>query len=459
MRSLTFAGIAALTLAAVSGPARADTLADALVAAYENSGLLEQNRALLRAADEDVAQAVANLQPVIDYVVQSQFTNVTGGDFASNVTTTAQLSFELLLYDGGANRLGVDAVQETVLATRQSLLGIEQNVFFQAVSAYVGVREARDIVAVRQNNVGLISEELRAARDRFDVGEVTRTDVALAESRLAEARSELAQAQGALTRAVEEYGRIVGREPGSLQAPSSLPQIPGSTDEAKGVALRTHPDIRASQRRIAAAELRVDQAEARLEPRISLQSSIQVDEDDLNDRFDPLESVGVIANGTIYQGGRLSSQIRQAMASRDAERGDLISIRRLVEADVGNAYADLRSASASLVATAEQIRAADIAFQGVREEATLGARTTLDVLEAEQDLLDARTLRISAEADQVIAVYQVLQSMGLLTADHLGLGIQTYDPAAYYNLVNEGPAIMSEQGRALDRVLRAIGND
>ena len=459
MRSLTFAGITALTLAVFSGPARADTLADALVAAYENSGLLEQNRALLRAADEDVAQAVANLQPVIDYTVQTQFTNVTGGDFASNVTTTAQLTFDLLLYDGGASRLGVDAVQEVVLATRQSLLSIEQSVFIQTVSAFVGVREARDIVSLRQNNLRLIGEELRAARDRFDVGEVTRTDVALAEARLAEARSELAQAQGALTQAVEEYGRIVGREPGNLQPPGALPQIPGSIDEAKGVALRTHPDIRASQRRIAAAELRVSQAEAQLEPRISLQSSIQVDEDDLNVEFDPLESVGVVANGPIYRGGRLSSQIRAAMASRDAERGDLISIRREVEANVGNAYAALRTAVASLAATAEQIRASDIAFQGVREEATLGARTTLDVLEAEQDLLDARTLRISAEADQVIAVYQVLQSMGLLTADHLGLGVQTYDPAAYYNLVNEGPAIMSEQGRALDRVLRAIGND
>ncbi|MFQ6552601.1 TolC family outer membrane protein [Aestuariibius insulae] len=458
MRSSTILGAAIALGLAASAPARGETLADALVLAYENSGLLEQNRALLRAADEDVAQAVAALRPVINYTLRGQYTNITGGTFETNTSTTAELNADFLLYDAGATRFGIDAVKETVLATRQALIDVEQNVFIQAVSAYVSVREALEIVSLRQNNQRLITEELRAAEDRFEVGEVTRTDVALAQARLAEARSDLAQAQGALQQAIEEYGRVIGAEPRNLAAPRGRPQIPASISEAKAIALRTHPDIRASQRRIAASELRVQQAEAAVSPNITARATLGIDEDDLNDRFDSTESVGVTLSGPIYQGGRLSSGIRQAMNNRDAERANLLSIRRQVEANVGNAYAILQSARASQIAVDQQIRAAEIAFRGIREEATLGARTTLDVLDAEQDLLDARSRRISADADEVIAVYQILQSMGLLTADHLGLGIQSYDPAAYYNLVNEAPVVRSEQGRALDRVLRAIGD-
>ncbi len=458
MRSYTILGAAIALGLAASGPARADTLADALVSAYENSGLLEQNRALLRAADEDVAQAVAALRPVINYTLRGEYTNITDGTFETNTSTTAQLTADFLLYDAGATRLSVEALKETVLATRQTLIDIEQTVFIQAVSAYVRVREALEIVSLRQSNLRLIGQELRAAQDRFEVGEVTRTDVSLAEARLAEARSDLAGAQGALQQAIEEYGRVIGSEPRNLEAPRGRPQIPASIPDAKAIALRTHPDIRASQRRIAASELRIRQAEAAVSPNITARASLGIDEDDLNDRFDSTESVGITMSGPIYQGGAISSGIRQAMNNRDAERGNLLSIRREVEANVGVAYASLQSARASQIAVDEQIRAAEIAFQGIREEATLGARTTLDVLDAEQDLLDARASRISADASEVIAVYQILQSMGLLTADHLGLGIQAYDPAAYYNLVNEAPVVRSEQGRALDRVLRAIGD-
>ena len=174
---------------------------------------------------------------------------------------------------------------------------------------------------------------------------------------------------------------------------------------------------------------------------------------DLNDS----RSIGLTASGPIYQGGRLAAQVRQFMARRDAARAGLHLVRHNVEANVANAFAFYEVARASRQASEQQVRAATVAFRGVREEATLGARTTLDVLNAEQELLDARANAISAQADEVIGSYRVLSAMGLLTAEHLRLPVQIYDPSAYYNLVKDAPAALSDQGQALDRVLRAIG--
>jgi outer membrane protein len=170
-------------------------------------------------------------------------------------------------------------------------------------------------------------------------------------------------------------------------------------------------------------------------------------------------SLGVEMRGPIYRGGRLTSQQRQAMAQRDAQLALLHLAGLQVKQDVGDSYANLRAARASRTASREAVRAAQVAFDGTREEATLGARTTLDVLDAEQDLLDARANLISANADVVIAAYSVLASIGELTARDLNLGVQTYDPAAYYELVKDAPIESSPQGQKLDRVLRALGKN
>jgi len=173
---------------------------------------------------------------------------------------------------------------------------------------------------------------------------------------------------------------------------------------------------------------------------------------------DPAETASVTLNvsGPIYQGGNLSARERRALALRDASRGNLHNVRHGVQQGVVNAVSNLVAAKASLEASERQIRAARVAFEGVREEANLGARTTLDVLDAEQDLLNAETNRISARADQYIATYQVLESMGMLTAQRLGLPVQIYDPSAYFDLVKNSPAKRSKQGKQLDRVLRAL---
>ncbi|MBD3662789.1 TolC family outer membrane protein [Sulfitobacter aestuariivivens] len=461
--------LAAILLLLVTGLPRAggaETLADALVSAYNHSGLLDQNRALLRAADEDVAAAQAALKPVLRWsgsVTRTFGTRqVSGSGFSSSVNGTSVdlgLIAELLLYDGGNSKLQIEATKETVLATRDTLINIEQQVLFRAVAAYMGVIEASESVALRNNNLRLLTQELRAARDRFEVGEVTRTDVALAEAQLAQARSGLAGAQGALLQATEEFRNVVGRAPGRLQPPPRLPDVGRDLNASKALAVRTHPSMRAAQHQVAAADLLVLAAEAAMQPTVTLRGQYGVTENFNSPSYSHTGSVGIDVGQTIYNGGRLSSNARRAMAQRDAQRANLHIVRHDVQQDVGNAYANLLSARAQLEASERQIRAARIAFRGVREEATLGARTTLDVLDAEQSLLDAQSTQVSARANLYIAAYNLLAATGRLTVADLKLPVQTYDPAAYYNLVKDGPAKRSKQGQQLDRVLRALQKD
>jgi outer membrane protein len=369
------------------------------------------------------------------------------------LTATAALNASITVYDGGGRRLAVEANKELVLATRQGLLDVERQVLQRVVEAYLQVQRVSAFVQLRENNVRLITQELRAAEERFEVGETTRTDVALAEAQLAAARSSLVAEQGNLARAIEEFRAAVGDGPDDL-APAQPATIPASLEEAQAIALRTHPALLQAQHQVAVAEIGIARAEAALRPTVQLQGQLQYNQD-----LDDSAVVGVEASQSIYQGGALASQIRQFQAQRDASRGQLLETSRQIEQAVANAYATLEVARASGQAFELQVRAAQVAFEGVREEAALGARTTLDVLDAEQELLDARANLVSAEVDETLATYQVLSAIGLLTAQNLGLNVQMYDPTAYYNLVDDAPAYQSEQGRALDRVLEAIGAD
>nr|WP_299149083.1 TolC family outer membrane protein [uncultured Tateyamaria sp.] len=459
--------IALITVALGTPAIAADTLADALVGSYTHSGLLDQNRALLRAADEDVAIATSTLRPIISWSadVTRQFGNSTSlasnGSSVDIGSTSANIGLNatLQLFDGGADRARIEASKETVLATRASLLSIEQGVLLRAATAFFNVGRQQEFVALRQNNLRLLQEELRAANDRFEVGEVTRTDVALAQAAVAEARSNLADAQRDLIQAQAEYVNVTGRQPGRLSQVPRLPNVETDIASAQAVAVRTHPEMDQARRQVTANELLITAARADTRPTVALNGSLGVSETFTNDSSSETGSVGVAVTGPIYRGGELSARERQAQAVRDASRGNLHNVRHDVQQDVVDAIANLVAARASLAASDRQIRAARVAFRGVREEATLGARTTLDVLDAEQDLLDAETNRISAQADQYIAAYAVLESMGLLTAQRLQLPVQLYDPAAYYNLVKNAPARVSRQGKQLDKVLRALQID
>lgn len=454
--------VAAVAAALTGQVAQAETLADAMVGAYTHSGLLDKNRALLRAADEDVAVSIAALRPIVSWtssVGYSYSYSEASLTTSEAVTSSVGLAAELMLYDGGTNRLSAEVAKETVLATREALVSVEQQVLMSAVDAFFEVRRAAEFVRLRENNLRVINEELRAARDRFDVGEVTRTDVSIAEARLAATRAQLAAARGDQARAAEAYIAAVGRKPANLKAPGSVKTPAKSLDAAKAFALQTHPDLKSVQHQVVAAELGIAIAQAAKKPRLKITSSIGVSDTFEADSEGRSASLGLQASQTIYQGGRLSALERKSRAQRDSVRGDLHTAQLQIAQNVGNAWAQLNVARATSVASTQQVRASEVAFRGVREEATLGARTTLDVLDAEQELLDARASLVSARIDEVRAGYMLLATMGLLTAEQLNLNVPRYDPAAYYNLVKKAPVNASKQGQQLDRVLKSLGKE
>lgn len=444
-------GGAALAALLTAGGVRAETLGDALASAYRNSNLLDQNQAVLRAADEDVASAVSTLRPVISWVVQSQYAKTPR--LGEQTTNLAQLSLDWEIFDFGRGKLDVEIAREAVLATRQALLGVEQSVLLDAVRAYMDLRRADETVGINETSVRLISEQLKAAQDRFDVGEITRTDVAIAEARLASARAALAAARGDADVARANYEAAIGHKSDGRTALPGAPALPGSLDEAIAIAQRRHPTILQAQHAARVADLQVQRAAAERRP--SLGAGLQLGQDEFGDET---RSATLQLSQTIYAGGRLSSQHRKAIASRDSARAQLLQAGVQVAQSVAQAWSGIEVARSRITAIDRQIEAATAAYDGVKEEANLGARTTLDVLDAEQDVLEARSNRATADADLQVALYSLLASMGLLTVEYLNLGVPVYDPEAYYDAVKSAPAT-SVQGESLDRVLKAIGKN
>ncbi len=440
-------GVAALAL--LAGGGYGETLGDALASAYRSSDLLDQNQAVLRAADEDVAGAVATLRPVVSFILESQYSDGPPGE---NTTNAARLNLDWTVYDFGRSKLGIDIARESVLATRQALLGIEQNVLLSAVSAYMDVRRATQNVEINRTSVNVISEQLRAAQDRFEVGQITRTDVALAEARLAAARAALAAAEGDLDVARAAYKAEIGHESDGRTALPAPPAFPRTLAEAQSIAQRLHPAVLQSQHQAKVADLQLELARAGRLPTLGLNLRAQEDDDGSDTGVATLQ-----LDQPLFTGGRIASGERKAMAGRDSARAGLTRTVVRVTQSVANAWSGIEVARAQIGAIDLQIQAAQSAYDGTREEAELGARTTLEVLDAERELLQAKSDRTSAEANLQVAFYSLLASMGLLTAENLKLGVPIYDPEAYYNVVKNAP--LSAQGAKLDRVLKAIGQD
>ena len=447
-------GAAAIAIVAATGvSASAHSITQAMVDAYNNSNLLEQNRALLRASDEDVAIAVSALRPQI--AAQARVSHNDPTPNSDSLFQTIDITASLLLYDFGRAQFGVEAAKETVLAGRASLDNVEQQILLTAVQAYVGVLRDTRVVGLRQSNLRLITQELRAARDRFEVGEVTRTDVAQAEARMAQARGFLAEAQGNLQVSQAFYLAATGKpHRGALDGIRSLPRLPKSVDAAHHVGVRTSPSIRQAQHQISANEFSAAAADAAKRPTLSANASVGHSSSQNTN-----SSVGLTLNVPIYQGGQLSALHRRALAAVHASRAALNQSVLSVRQNVSNSWSQLAIANAQVIASDRQIRAAQVAFDGVREEAKLGSRTTLDVLNAEQALLDARTNRVVFETQVYEAAYTLLASMGQLTADHLKLPVQRYDPSEYFNTVKSAPVAKTKQGKKLERILKRYGNN
>ena len=401
-----------------------DTLTGAMVSAYNTSGLLQQNRAVLRAADEDAATAASQLAPVVSWASSASHS---GSDSSAyDTSASVSLSANYTVYDGGKSSLGLEAAKFSVLATRSKLVSIEQNILFEAVTAYLGLIRETENVSLRENNLSVIREELRAANDRFEVGEITKTDVALAEARLAASNSALAVAKGSYEKAVASYVSAIGEKPGSLEYPNFIPEVPNSLESAIAIALTEHPSIDELKNLIKVSEINSKIADLSTGFTISLESSLSFDEEG-----ETTGSVGISASGPIFSGGKLYSSSRKKIALKEQTLARLYSSKISIEQNVTNAFSSLNVAQAAKSAAEEQIRASEVALTGVKEEAILGARTTLDILNAEKDLLDARMQLISAKVDENLSLYRLLLQIGRLTADYLSLPVRQYDVKKY----------------------------
>ena len=465
----------AATDAGAQSPPR--TLQDALAAAYSNAPVLQAARAQLRATDEGVAQALAGWRPQVviagglgygDGTVRQTsrgfaLPNATGGTTVTGGGATvvgnerdifnAQATLTQPLYRGGRTRAETNQADNRVFAQRGRLLATEQQVLNDTVNAYVGVIQAQQLNQLNQNNEQVLTRQLQATNDRFRVGEITRTDVAQAEARLAGARSQVQQSAGNLANARATYRRLVGEIPDRLVEPQPLRLPVRNPTEAAQLAAQNNPNVIAALFDVAAARDAVDVAFSQLMPQVSLQASGARSD---NSTIAGQRSIGyqVLLNASVplYQGGAEYSRVRQARQQSQQAQRALDDARRTAIGQATQAWETLTAARATADSTRSQIRANQIALEGVQREALVGSRTTLDVLNAEQELLNSRVTLVQNLASLITASYSVASALGRLTARDLNLGVPIYDETAYYNAVRErlfgtGDYATSQPGR------------
>jgi outer membrane protein len=457
--------IASLAVAAAlaAAPAAAQTLEAALVQAYENNPQLNAQRAVVRATDEGVPQALSGYRPRIsataNYGVQRQevtsiATTITPGvPPAPPVTVTTAprttagdlhprgygISATQTLFNGFQTGNRTRAAESQVLAARETLRLMEQQVLLDAVTVYMNLLRDTAIHDLQRRNVEVLQEQLRQTRDRFNVGEVTRTDVAQSESRLAAGRSQLLSAQANYTTSRAAYRRVIGVEPGRLSPGTPVDRFsPRQLEAAVSLGQAENPSVTAAMYGADVALLQVKIAEGALYPTVTVTGSVQ-------QNFDVSLAQSKVLNASVigqlsvplYQGGAEYSLVRQMKETFGQRRFDLDTARNQVRATVVQSWGLLEAAKAQIEATQAQVNAAEIALNGVREEARVGQRTTLDVLNAQQELVNARVALVSAQRDRVVASYGLLSAVGRLAVQTLGLRATVYDPRVHYHQVRD----------------------
>ena len=412
--------------------ANADDLKAALETAYISNPDLEAARASQRAVDETVNQAKGGWRPTIVGTgsIAKQKNNSTGV-FAQNSTTTPKslgISLEQNVFRSFQTVNQTGEARKNAEAGRADLLNTEQNVFINVVSAYSNVISDEAFLEFTTNNVIALQRQLQASEDRFEVGEITRTDVAQSRARLSRAQTEKIAAEATLTASRAAYRRVVGNEPGTLERDIVIPPLPASEKAALDIASRTHPLVVAASASEKAADYAVKRQYGGLGPTVTVGASYTKN----YDRFLPGDEASATAIRAdlrlpIYQAGVQASVVRQAKQRRSQFRIQEIAAERQVHELVRNAWESYREASARIISTLDQLEANEIALEGVRQEADVGSRTILDVLDAEQELLDARVNNATAVRDRMVAAYNLLSSMGKLNAKDLVLNVDIYD--------------------------------
>ena len=450
-RGLAVGTIACVGLPPVLLPAYADTLDGALILAYQNNPTLNAQRASVRATDESVPQALSGYRPRVTFngTVGSQYTDSTTRSATLGATYT-QLSGNMTpsslgvmatqtLYNGFQTANRTRQAESQVQAARELLRISEQAVLLSAVTAYMNLLRDSAILDLQRRNVEVLQEQLRQTRDRFNVGEVTRTDVAQSESRLAAGRSQVLSAEATYKASVATYRQVIGVEPGKLAPGSPVDRFsPHDLAASIGVATATNPQVTTAEYSLDAALQQVKVAEGALYPTLSVQGNVQqaYESSLLQLRTFNASVIGQLTV-PIYQGGAEYSLIRQAKETMGQRRLDLDTARDQVRQNVVQSWGQLDAAKANIEATQAQVQASEIALNGVREEARVGQRTTLDVLNAQQELVNARVSLVSAQRDRVVASFTLLAAVGRLSPQVLGLRVPTYDSGVHYHQVRD----------------------
>ena len=440
----TFAVMAAAVLAAT--PASAQTLTEAFAYTYNNNPQILAQRALLRATDEQVPQALANWRPTVTLTGTAGFERAgvaargTSTQFSSFEPRAADLRITQPLYRGGRTEAQTRQAINTVQATRAQTLGVETQVFQAVAQSYLDVVRDQTLVEVNRNNEQVLRRQLEATQDRFRVGEVTRTDVAQAESQLAQATAQRINAEGQLEVSRANYARAVGHPPGRLAQPRERPVLPATRDEALALAASNNPNVISAMFVELAARDNIDLVRGQLLPTINLIG-------DLSRSFAPSviqqstrqDTASAVLQLTmpLYEGGAIWSQTRAAEQTVGQRRGQLDDARRLAVQQATQAWETLQSARAAITSFGAAVRAAQIALEGIQQEALVGSRTVLDVLISEQQLFTTQSQLVGAQHDSALAEFNLAAATGRLIAPELRLPVQLYDMERHYRAVKD----------------------
>jgi outer membrane protein/adhesin transport system outer membrane protein len=430
------AGAAAAGVWALALPASAQTLQEALAIAYETSPAIASAYEDLSSLNELVPQALANSRPTVVATgrVGAEYLDADPGESDTLNPASVGVTVNQPIYTFGRTDAALSQAEYVIQAGRASLYGVEQQTLLAAATAYMNVVEAQAVLELQINNEERLQRQLQATRDRFEVGEVTRTDVSQAESALAGATAARIEAVGNLRTARAVYQRVVGVAPVALEAPPPLEGLPVSLEEAVGLAESDSPDVIAAEFNERSAQAAVEAARAELLPEISLTGEVRRDEEpsQFTDRANAASVVAEI-RVPLYQAGLVSSQVREARYEAARLRIEVEDARREAVEEAISAWEELSAARASLESRQAQVVAAQVALEGITQEAQVGARTVLDVLDSEQDLLDAQVDLVEAQRDEVVAAFRLMASVGRLTAAALGLAVDLYDIDEAYN--------------------------
>ncbi len=452
-RPIAAAAAAVVAFAAPHG-AIADTLEWALVQAYQNNPQLNAQRATLRAQDEAVPQALSGYRPKVSLTAsvgaqnQSTLSKVAGaaggpvylGSEAEFTPHAVGLTATQTLFNGYQTANKTRQAEAQVSAGRATLAFTEETVLLNAATAYMNLIRDSAILQLQRSNVEVLQEQLRQTRDRFNVGEVTRTDVAQAESRLAAGRAQVLSAESNYVSSKAIYRQAIGVEPGTLAPASPVDRFsPKTLAEAITTGRALNPSVAAAMFGIDVALLQVKINEGALAPTVTATANVQEQWETNTSTLLRQFNASLVGQVTvpIYQGGSEYSLVRQSKESLGQQRINLDTVRDQVQAQVAQNWGQLEAAKAQIQATQAQVNSAEIALNGVREEARVGQRTTLDVLNAQQELVNARVALVTAQHDRVVASYALLSAVGGLSIQGLGLKTTVYDPMTHYQQVRD----------------------